>query len=81
MEKILDDITFVFILAFHQLCFLYYIQMNCKSNYLLKLEQLWIYKNNHSVKNLVKKYTKATRLLVKVNKQFMKKTTGFLLYK
>lgn len=64
-----DDVMFISILCFHQLCFLYYAQMNCSSNYLKIFAK---YKHLSWVQQLLKRYSKGISLLVKINKKFLK---------
>lgn len=64
-----DDLMFISILCFHQLCFLYYAQMNCSSNYLKYFAKS---KKLTWVQQLVKRYSKGISLLVKINKKFLK---------
>jgi hypothetical protein len=64
-----DDVVFVFILCLHQLCFLYYAQMNCESNYLK------YFKSSQTLtllQQIVKRFSKGISLLVKVNGKFVK---------
>jgi hypothetical protein len=67
----LDDLIFVFILGFHQLCFLYYAQMNKDDNYLKLLTSRGMFAR---CLTFFKKYSKGNSLLVKVNKKFLSKT-------
>lgn len=59
-----DDLMFIFILLFHQLSFLYYIQMNSEMNYLRFCSESVYFM---FFQKMIKKYSKGLSLLVKVN--------------
>lgn len=64
----IDDIVFIVILLFHQLSFLYYIQMNSQTNYLRFCSESVYFM---CIQKIIKKYSKGLSLLVKVNNSVM----------
>lgn len=64
----IDDIVFIFILLFHQLSFLYYVQMNSQTNYLRFCSESVPFMFSQKI---IKKYSKGLSLLVKVNNSVM----------
>lgn len=72
----IDDLVFVTILCFHQLCFLYYVQMNHTDNYLKTISQN---KFLRFCQSAVKKYSKSVNLLVKINRKYI--AQGFTRFK
>lgn len=69
----IDDIVFIFILLFHQLSFLYYVQMNSQTNYLRFCRDSVYFM---FFQKIIKKYSKGLSLLVKVNNSVM--TAGYV---
>lgn len=64
----IDDVVFIFILLFHQLSFLYYVQMNSHINYLRFCSESVYFM---FIQKIIKKYSKGMSLLVKVNNSVM----------
>jgi hypothetical protein len=71
-----NDVLFVFILCFHQLCFLYYAQMNSENNYLRYISES---ERLTMTQKFIKTYSKSLSLLVKVNHQYIHQTYQFSL--
>lgn len=69
----IDDIVFIFILLFHQLSFLYYVQVNSQTNYLRFCSESMYFL---FFQKIIKKYSKGLSLLVKVNNSVM--TGGYI---